>query len=160
MVNKLNIEKIPQSVSNSERPEVEIISETKAEKEPVFEKKESAKASKRKILVKATSTIVPDLDEPDAYQQKQIQAIEEVLSSGLDKTFLDMSPQERALFKSEGEKTALKISTLLSKARVNADKIVKLIKEWLKLIPRVNRYFLEQEAKIKTDKVLNITKKL
>jgi hypothetical protein len=33
-------------------------------------------------------------------------------------------------------------------------KILALIRDWLKLIPGVNRFFLEQEAKIKTDKIL------
>jgi hypothetical protein len=30
---------------------------------------------------------------------------------------------------------------------------LKLIREWLLIIPGVNKYFLEQEAKIKTDKI-------
>ena len=35
-------------------------------------------------------------------------------------------------------------------------KILKLIRSWLKLIPGVNKFFLEQEAKIKTDKIVDL----
>ncbi len=100
------------------------------------------------------------VEDQNNYEGKKIKAIENIMSSGLDKIFLEMSPRERKRFKDEGEKTALKISELLSKVRLSADKIVKLIKDWLKLIPGVNRFFLEQEAKIKTDKIINIKKSL
>jgi hypothetical protein len=40
---------------------------------------------------------------------------------------------------------------------VSTKKIFVLIRAWLKIIPGVNRFFLEQEAKIKTDKILFVT---
>ena len=30
-----------------------------------------------------------------------------------------------------------------------------LIREWLKVIPGINKFFLEQTVKIKTDKIIN-----
>ena len=42
--------------------------------------------------------------------------------------------------------------------KVKVKEIVKLIIEWLKIIPGASRYFLEQEAKIKTDKILKLKK--
>jgi hypothetical protein len=30
--------------------------------------------------------------------------------------------------------------------------------QWLKLLPGVNRFFLEQEAKIKTDRIIHLKK--
>ena len=43
---------------------------------------------------------------------------------------------------------------MVSAAKVHSKKILKAIVGWLKMIPGVNKFFLEQEAKIKTDKIL------
>ena len=40
-----------------------------------------------------------------------------------------------------------------------AKKIFQLILEWLKLLPGINRFFLEQEAKIKTDRIIHLNQK-
>lgn len=100
----------------------------------------------------------PVINQIDAVQSQRVQAIENILADGLDKVFLQMNPQEQKKFKEEGEKTANKISQLLDKAKLSVDKVVTLIRRWLGLIPRVNRFFLEQEAKIKADKILKIKK--
>lgn len=93
-------------------------------------------------------------------QSQQLQVIENIMSSGLDQVFLQMNPEEQRRFKEEGEKTANKISLLLNKAKVRVDKIISLIKRWLGLIPHVNKFFLEQEAKIKADNILKIKRNL
>lgn len=82
--------------------------------------------------------------------------IEDVLSADLTDVFLGMSPEKQAEFKRAGEETASKIRAMLEGAKVNAKKVFSLIREWLKLIPGVNRFFLEQEAKIRTDKILKL----
>jgi hypothetical protein len=38
-------------------------------------------------------------------------------------------------------------------------KIVQAIVEWLKLVPGINKFFIKQTAKIKTDKILAAKKK-
>jgi hypothetical protein len=40
--------------------------------------------------------------------------------------------------------------------KIHAKKVVELIRDWLLTIPGVNKFFLEQEAKIKTDRVLEL----
>lgn len=80
--------------------------------------------------------------------------IEHILEEDLTDLYLKMAPGQQEIFKHTGEETAAKIRVLLAKAKVNARKIFHLLREWLKLIPGVNRFFLEQEAKIKTDKIL------
>jgi hypothetical protein len=80
--------------------------------------------------------------------------IEGILSEDLTDLFLKMTPSQQERFKAKGEETASKIRQLVSATKVNAKKVLDLIKDWLKLIPGVNKFFLEQEAKIKTDKVL------
>ena len=37
-------------------------------------------------------------------------------------------------------------------------KIIDVIKKWLSIIPGINKFFLEQEAKIKTDKIMELKK--
>jgi len=61
------------------------------------------------------------------------------------------------MFKEEGERTARQIENVIAIGKSMAVKILELLKNWLRLIPGVNKFFLEQEAKIKTDKILRDT---
>ena len=83
------------------------------------------------------------------------QEIEDILAEDLTDLYLKMTPSQQELFREKGEETAGKIRELLIVAKVNARKVLDLIRSWLKMIPGVNRFFLEQEAKIKTDKILD-----
>jgi hypothetical protein len=85
--------------------------------------------------------------------------IEKVLEDGLGDSFSRLSPVAREEFKLKGEQTAFKIQELVKSTHVKAKKIFQLILEWLKILPGVNRFFLEQEAKIKTDRILMIKEK-
>ncbi len=82
------------------------------------------------------------------------QRVQSILEEDLTDVYLGMNSQDQLAFKQKGEETLSKIRVLLNQTKVNAKKIFQLIREWLKLIPGVNRFFLEQEAKIKTDKIL------
>jgi len=72
--------------------------------------------------------------------------------------FLGMTPKQQKKFKTEGEETVKKINVLLRDAKVKIKKIVDLIRRWLRNIPKVNKHFLEQEAKIKADRIVNLKK--
>ena len=82
--------------------------------------------------------------------------IEKTLEKGLEKTFGEMPPDLQIQFKTKGEEAAQKIRGMLARAKEMARNILELIKSWLGLIPGVSKYFLEQEAKIKTDEILKI----
>ena len=82
--------------------------------------------------------------------------IENILSEHLDDLFLEMTPQEQMTFKKKGEETAEQVNKLLKETKVKVKEILELIKAWLKIIPGVNKFFIEQEAKIKTDRLLNL----
>jgi hypothetical protein len=101
-----------------------------------------------------TSTVVP----ASAYTQKDDfdKKIEDVLAQDLTDTFLSLPENKQALFKQKGEETAGKIRLLLDKTKVQTAKIFKLISDWLKLIPGINRFFILQEAKIKTDRIVHL----
>lgn len=84
--------------------------------------------------------------------------MEKVLSSGLEELYLGLTPEKKQEFRQVGENTAKQICELLSQSKIKVDKIINLIKTWLKLLPGINKFFLEQEAKIKTDALLQLKK--
>lgn len=104
-----------------------------------------------RVPVSAPAAISP-APEKDQLTKK----IESVLEEDVTDAFLKMSPKEQKAFKQAGEETTSKIRVLVQKTKINARKILDLIKRWLKMIPGVNKFFLEQEAKIKTDKILRL----
>ncbi|MBI4435683.1 hypothetical protein HY630_03355 [Candidatus Uhrbacteria bacterium] len=83
--------------------------------------------------------------------------IEDILEEDLKELYVSMPPNKQAEFRQKGEETRSKIREIVASAKVNAKKIFQLIRGWLKIIPGVNRFFLEQEAKIKTDKILLVS---
>jgi len=82
--------------------------------------------------------------------------IEAVLSKDLEKAFTEMPPDLQLKFKNKGEEVALKIKSLMGQAKNKVREILELIKSWLRLIPGISNFFLEQESKIKTDEILKI----
>lgn len=85
----------------------------------------------------------------------RIKEIESVLEEDLGDLYFQLPPQEQQRFKIEGEKTARNINNLLSDLKLKVSRVADLIRGWLQLIPGVNKFFLEQETKIKTDKIVN-----
>jgi len=88
-----------------------------------------------------------------------LEKIEDVLEEDLGDIYFQMPAEKQTEFKQTGEETASKIVMLLSSVKVQVKKILELIIKWLRVIPHVNKYFLEQEAKIKTDKLLELKEK-
>lgn len=82
--------------------------------------------------------------------------VEDVLEAGLGDAYLKLSPADQQEFKTVGEQTAKKITVLLRQTHVKIKEIFLLIIRWLKVIPGVNKFFLEQEAKIKTDQIIKL----
>lgn len=139
------------------------LTENKAELalENAFEKKkeEIEQPDKEKALVKKieTAPVVPvKTTVAIDYHAERAQAIDKILAEGLHEIFLQLDKKKQQEFKQTGEETVSKINALLNKTKVKLDKIVDLIRNWLRLIPGVNRFFLEQEAKIKADKIIRL----
>lgn len=80
--------------------------------------------------------------------------IEKIMEDGLKDVFLELTPVQKQEFKIKGEKTAMEIRALMKGAKVKIKKIFLLLVNWLRVIPGVNKFFLEQEAKIKADKII------
>lgn len=87
-------------------------------------------------------------------------AVEDILSEDLGPMYEGMNDEQRAQFKAEGERTASAIRKLIDHVHVKARSILDLVKRWLRLIPSVNRFFLEQEAKIKSDQIMQLHERM
>lgn len=85
--------------------------------------------------------------------------IEKIMEDGLGDAYNRLSPIAKQEFKIKGEITAEKIRDLMRATHVKAKKVLRLILEWLKLLPGVNKFFLEQEAKIKADRIVALKNK-
>jgi hypothetical protein len=83
-------------------------------------------------------------------------AVEKILEEDLGDLYVKLDPQTRKKFQDEGDKLVVRIKDMVDHFKVKARKVVTLIRDWLKIIPGINKYFLEQEAKIKTDKILEL----
>lgn len=152
---------VPKSVEISQ-PGVEVPGREKA---PVFEQSKVESGAQiesggmpggsERVLPAETASpqpITPPSADPDYQRYKKI---EQVLESDLGELYNNLTPQEQKLFKIKGEETARSIFQLLyHQTKINVKKIIKLIKNWLKMIPGINKFFLEQEAKIKADQIV------
>ena len=86
-------------------------------------------------------------------QQKKV---EQVLAQGLEQLYSELRPEDKVKFKTLGENTAKKITDLLQRTKVKISEILALIRQWLMSLSGVNRYFVEQEAKIKAEKLIKL----
>lgn len=82
--------------------------------------------------------------------------VETIMEEGLKDAFQALTPIQKQEFKIKGEETSRKIRDLLRGAHIKVKKIFRLLLDWLKLLPGVNRFFLEQEAKIKADRIIGL----
>ncbi|MCF6276611.1 MAG: hypothetical protein L3J07_02050 [Candidatus Magasanikbacteria bacterium] len=87
-------------------------------------------------------------------KDEMTQKIEKIMEEDLKDAFLELTPVQKQEFKIKGEEVLGKIRVLMNKTKVNIKKIIKLLLSWLKILPGINKFFLEQEAKIKADKIL------
>jgi len=135
------------------------------EKEPEFEqeKTESSQVSIEKAgLAPAPLNIkIPSLvSDSQAKEDKIFRDIEAILSEDMEEIYKNLPENLKEDFKNKGEETAKEIKNIISEAKIIVSKILILIKNWFLMVPGVNKFFLEQECKIKTEKILNLAKKI
>lgn len=106
-----------------------------------------APAARKVSLPVAVQQIAPPTNDP---MQKEIEA---VLTENIAEIYKQLPQDRKLIFKQKGEVIAAQITAMIKGGLMQIKKILKLIREWLLIIPGVNKFFLEQEAKIKTDKI-------
>lgn len=148
-----NIEASPVS-SEVNTPEQFVNRETEKDETTSGDSKKqvSEKNSDKKIHLHVKRTVKPI----PKMQDEVVTKIEKILESGLADEYAKLSPIAKQEFKIKGEETSIKIRELLNETHVKVKKIFYLIIEWLRVLPGINKFFLEQEAKIKTDLIIEL----
>lgn len=148
------IEQSPSVVENvdqfeaMEKKEVSLEApESEIEKEGEMEKKEKPKKQTNQIAIPPAINVV-------VVKSDDLIQIEKILEENIGDYYGELAPGVKVKFKQKGEETAREIEVMMSKPKFKAHSVLKLILNWLKSIPGINKFFLEKEAKIKTDKVL------
>lgn len=137
------------------QPEAEISPEQAAERqvEQVPQQVEAVQPAER-----PAEPVVRRAAPTKTAQQLRDEQIDAILSDGLTDIYLSLPPKKQAEFRAGGEEAVKKISVILGQAKVKIKSIVDIIKRWLSIVPGLNKFFLEQEAKIKADKILKLKK--
>lgn len=149
----------PEVLPKVEAPSVEV--DLKLEKENVPEKEstEQRPATEQAGPQKPRPTIKPRPAVPAPAKDAVMVRIEKIMEEGLNDSYQRLSPVAKQEFKLKGEQAASQIRELLKSTHVKVKKILRLILDWLRILPGVNHFFLEQEAKIKTDKIIALKDK-
>src|SRR3990167_298226 len=84
--------------------------------------------------------------------------IEHIMEAVLGDAFNVLTPLQQQEFKLKGEQTASLIRELLQQTKIKVKKIFALLVGWLRFLPGIDRFFLEQEAKIKTDQIIALSR--
>jgi len=135
----------PENASSFERPGLENGSPAEVRRPEI-----SGVPAHEPAGAKAAARVQPADESYIKYKQ-----IEKVLEEDLGEIYNNLTPQEQKTFKMKGEEAARSIFQLIyHQTKIRVKKIVRLIKDWLKAVPGINRFFLEQEAKIKADKIV------
>ena len=85
--------------------------------------------------------------------------VEKIMQDNLADIYKSLNPEQQIEFKKKGAEVSSKIEVMIDTFKVRAKNVLELIREWLKIIPGVNKFFLEQETKLKTDKIMTYAKK-
>ena len=91
---------------------------------------------------------------PPTKKDEALLEVEKILEDGLGDFVMSLPEAPKARFLLLGREIATKIAKMVRTYKVKVRDVVHLIREWLLIIPGVNAFFLEQEAKIKTDRIL------
>ena len=146
-------------------PEVEDIFHTPenvptAEAESVAEKKsQDAAQSAETPISLPTSEVIPHSQPATVLvfpKNPLLLEIEAIMEENLAEIYKNMPEESKQRFNSEGERTAKEIQNLMQTFKATTRKLIDMIRKWLLIIPGINRFFLEQEAKIKAEKIIAI----
>lgn len=152
---KLDIRK-PEPEVPKPTPEIKKIVEIEEVTPEVEESKELPTAEAETPLVSQAPAPASQAPVPSPSKDPILTQIENVLSEDLDKVYNGLPTELKPAFKAKGEEVARTIRTMVETAKVKVRKVLKLIIAWLKIIPGANKFFLEQEAAVKAQKIMTI----
>lgn len=159
--NRVNPQEKPDLTPAPGQPQVEQVPVTGFEVEKNVEmipSQQAAEVTSQEGQAGPELLVKPTIAPPaiSAVKSPALEKIEDILEEDLEQIYFQMPPEKQAEFNKVGIETATKIALLLGDVKIKVKKILELITAWLKIIPGVNKYFLRQESKIKTDKILEL----
>lgn len=95
---------------------------------------------------------------PPVKKDEDVLEVEKILEEGLAPLFVSLPDHAKEKFKEKGEEASHEIAGMVKRLQIDIKRALRLIRDWLLTIPKVNKFFLEQEAKIKTDKILELVR--
>lgn len=107
---------------------------------------------KPQVEIKPMAT--PPAARPNVQKSQILIEIESIMEENLNEIYQHMPKEIQLEFQKEGEEAAEEIQTLLGTVKGTTKKIIEILRQWLMKIPGVNKHFLNQEAKIKADKII------
>lgn len=131
---------------------LEHLKEVEAQEE-FLEKEEAVSAPV--IQSPSSQTMAASAPVPAAKKDEALLEVEKILEEGLGDFVASLPEAPKTRFLALGREIAAKIARMVRDYKVKVRDVVHLIREWLLVIPGVNAFFLEQEAKIKTDRILD-----
>lgn len=117
---------------------------------------ETSSATRLESPQQPIAPVVKEQQDPNSPQVKILKDVEKTLSDGLKDVYIALPSERKTLFKTQGEQTARAITESILKHDVKIRDVWKLTSDWLGNLPGINKYFLEQEIKIKTDEIINL----
>lgn len=82
--------------------------------------------------------------------------VEKIVEDGLGPFVETMEPNAKERFLKKGREITAIIAGMVRSMHIKTKDVFRLLKEWLLTIPGVNKFFLEQEVKIKTDRIVEL----
>ncbi|MFA5185510.1 MAG: hypothetical protein WC551_03410 [Patescibacteria group bacterium] len=82
--------------------------------------------------------------------------VEKIMEDGLGDYYSKLTPEAQLKFKEKGEVTAKELTAMVRGFKVKFKRALQILRDWLLCIPGINKFFLEQEAKIKVDKIIEL----
>lgn len=87
---------------------------------------------------------------------KVAEDVQKILEDGLEEAIVTMPEDAKQRFLQKGKEIGTIVSDMVRHYKVEVKRVLSMLKEWLTAIPGINKFFLEKEAKIKTDRILEL----
>ncbi len=120
------------------------------------EKKTEFQAAKEAYAEPPSDNGAPVSHEPVVSKDTITIEVEKILEDGVGRFYASLPDEAKPVFKKKGEEAASEIAQMVTTLKVKIRRVMVLISNWLKTIPGVNKHFLEQEAKIKADRIVEL----
>jgi hypothetical protein len=129
---------------NEETPELDEVALAEKKALALQEAEASVEEAAHTFLEESSSEAIP--------VDPLVQEIESMLAVDLDGAFKELPEAVKTRFLADGRMLAHRVFD--ARTHLEPNDVVKWIRAWLHQIPRVNKAFLAQDAKIKTDLLL------